>query len=210
MTAYHDGVLVDGLLKGFGDALAAELHLTPRYVAFPRKRVEDALAHGTADLLCDLRPEWLERQDWLWSDAIFTNSLMIGSRRGVAPPADLAALRGKRLGTVLGYRYGELEQALGTAFVRDEAVSDDINLSKLVRHRFDFMVTNSLYFDYQRKVHPDGRALNPERYTIMSFDTYCALPAASRIGRARVNQAIAALRRNGTMQSILDRFRVLP
>ena len=213
MTAFHDpargaAILTGGLLKDFGDALARELRLQPRYLTLPRKRVEAALIGGQADLLCDLRPEWLDSKAWMWSETVFSNNMTIVSRISTPPLSRLQDLTGKRVGTVLGYRYPEVEQQLGVdGFQRDDATSDDINTNKLLNGRFEYMMSNSLYYDYQRKVHPRGAALNPEVFTIRPFDTYCALPPTGRLDIVRVNRAIVALRKRGDMQKIYDRYR---
>ncbi len=207
MTDFRDGVLVGGLLKEFGDALARELHLTPRYLTVPRKRVEAPLAGGQADILCDLRPEWLDGKDWLWSEAIFTNNEIVTTRIDTAAVRRVGELRRQRIGTILGYRYAHLEQPLGEEFIRDDASSDDLNLSKLLRKRFVYMLTNSLYFDYQRKVHPERALLNPVAFKVTSFDTYCALPQRGKLNLPTLDKAIQALKRRGEIQAMLERFR---
>jgi polar amino acid transport system substrate-binding protein len=209
MTQFTDGHLTGGLLKDFGDALARELHMTPRYLNLPRKRVEEALVLGRADLLCDLRPEWLDGKHWLWSDTVFTNKMIVASRADTAPLAQLSALAEQRVGTVLGYRYPELESALGTHFLRDEAGSDDVNLTKLLRGRFQYLLANSLYYDFQRKVHPERARLNGMAYEVLGFDTSCAMPSDGKLRIDQVNRAIAALRKRGEMQIIMDRYRPL-
>ncbi|MQA39077.1 transporter substrate-binding domain-containing protein [Rugamonas sp. FT29W] len=207
MTDFRDGVLVGGLLKEFGDALARELRMTPRYLNVPRKRVEAPLANGQADILCDLRPEWLDGKDWLWSDAIFTNNEIVATRLDTAAVRGVAELRRQRIGTILGYRYAHLEVPLGDEFARDDAISDDFNLSKLLRKRFRYMLTNSLYFDYQRKIHPERALLNPVAYKVSAFDTYCALPPRGKLALPALDRAIQALKRRGEIQAIVDRFR---
>lgn len=207
MTDFRDGVLVGGLLKEFGDALARELRMTPRYLTVPRKRVETPLASGQADILCDLRPEWLDGKDWLWSEAIFTNNEIVATRLDTAAVRSVDELRRQRIGTILGYRYAHLEVPLGDEFARDDATSDDFNLSKLLRKRFRYMLTNSLYFDYQRKIHPERALLNPAAYKVSAFDTYCALPPRGKLALPALDRAIQALKRRGEIQAILDRFR---
>lgn len=201
-------VLTGGLLKDFGDSLARELAMQPRYLTLPRKRVEGALLEGQADLLCDLRPEWLDSKAWMWSETVFSNNMIVVSRITTPPLARVQDLAGERVGTVLGYRYPEVERQMGTLeFRRDDASSDDINTNKLLNDRFRYMMSNSLYYDYQRKVHPRGALLNPAVFTIRPFDTYCALPPNGRLDIVRVNRAILALRRRGDMQKIYDRYR---
>jgi ABC-type amino acid transport substrate-binding protein len=207
MTEFRDGALTSGLLKDFGDALARELQATPRYITFPRKRVESALISKQVDLICDLRPEWLDRKDWVWTETVFTNNQTIASRKDTPPLPHLKALAYQRVGSLLGYRYVEMETALEKAFLRDDALSDDINLNKLLTRRFDYMLTNSLYFDYQRKVHAERLQLNPVSYKITSFDTYCALPQQGKWSAVRVNRAIQALKSRGEIQAILSHYR---
>jgi polar amino acid transport system substrate-binding protein len=209
MTGFRNDILVEGLLKDFGDALALELGLAPRYVNLPRKRVETALRAGKADLLCDLRPEWLEGKDWLWTETVFSNKMIIAGRADTPPLARLADLGGERVGTLHGYRYPEVESRIGIGFQRDDGATDDVNTTKLLNGRFRYMVSNSLYYDYQQKVHPAGERLNSEVLSIRPFDTYCALSRTGRITLDRVNRAILALRARGDMEHIYDRYRRL-
>lgn len=207
MTDFRREELAGGLLKDFGDALARELGLAPRYLNLPRKRVEAALRDGRADLLCDLRPEWVDGKDWAWTETVFSNYMIIVSRADTRPLARLSDLAGERVGTVLGYRYPEVERRLGGKFQRDDGATDDVNTNKLLNGRFHYMMSNALYYEYQRKVHPAGMRLNPAVFTIRPFDTYCALPARGRLDPDRLNRAILALRKRGDMQLIHDRYR---
>ncbi|MDM5181792.1 transporter substrate-binding domain-containing protein [Massilia sp. DJPM01] len=206
MTRFQHDELTGGLLKDVGDALARELNLRPRYLTLPRKRVEVALASGTVDLLCDLRPEWLDSKRWQWSDTVFSNKQIIVGRIDTAPLAVLRQLAGKRTGTITGYRYPALERELGPQFVRDDTTSDDLNLRKLLRRRFDYMLTNSLYYDYQRRAHPERARLSRAALVVEPFDTYCALPPGAKLTLAQVNRALLALRKNGRMQAILESY----
>lgn len=207
MTEFRNEVLSSGLLKDFGDALARELGVAPRYLTLPRKRVETALLSGQADLLCDLRPEWLDGKGWSWTDTVFSNNMIVASRIDTPTLARLSDLAGNRVGTVLGYRYPEVERRLGAAFERDDAATDELNTNKLLNSRFNYMMSNSLYYDYQRKAHPNRARLNPDVFKIRPFDTYCALPPKGRLDIEKVNRAIAALRKRGDMQMIYDRYR---
>jgi polar amino acid transport system substrate-binding protein len=207
MTGFRKAALHAGLLKDFGDALARELALTPRYLTLPRKRVEAALQAGHADLLCDLRPEWVDSKDWRWTETVFSNNMIIVSRADTRPLRRLPDLSGERIGTLLGYVYPEVEEGIGRRFRRDDAASDDINTNKLINGRFRYMMSNSLYYDYQRKVHPAGKRLNADVFKVRAFDTYCALPPGGRLDFEAVNHAIAAMRKRGVMQRIHERYR---
>jgi ABC-type amino acid transport substrate-binding protein len=206
MTDIRDEELRGGILKEFGDTLSAQLRRQPRYVVLPRTRVEGALLRGHADLLCDLRPEWLDNQTFLWSDAIISNRMIVAMRSETRAPASLNALAGTRVGTIRGYRYPEVEY-LQPKVVRDNAANDSQNLEKLLRGRFDYIFTNSIYFDYQRKVHPERTQLAAHYLKITDFDTYCAVGQQSKVDIKEVNQAIAVLKARGVIQAILARYR---
>lgn len=206
MTDIRGEELRGGILKEFGDALSAQLHLEPRYLILPRTRVEGALLRGHADVLCDLRPEWLDNQTFLWSDAIISNRMIVAMRRETPVPASLDAIAGVRVGTIRGYRYPEVEH-LQPKVERDNAANDSQNLEKLLLGRFDFIFTNRIYFDYQRKAHPERARLASNHLKITDFDTYCAVPAQGRIGIKDLNHAIDALKARGIIQSILARYR---
>jgi polar amino acid transport system substrate-binding protein len=206
MTDIRHEELKGGILKEFGDALSARLRRQPRYLVLPRTRVEGALLRGHADLLCDLRPEWLDNQTFLWSDAIISNRMIIAMRSETPVPASLNALAGTRVGTIRGYRYPEAE-SLRPGIVRDNAANDSQNLEKLLRGRFDYIFTNRIYLDYQRKVHPERARLASYNLKITDFDTFCAVGRQGKVDIKEVNQAIAVLKSRGVIQSILARYR---
>ena len=209
MADLREGELTGGLLKDFGDALARELRMTPRYLPLPRKRIEDALGAGKVDLLCDQRPEWLEGKQWQWSDVVFNNFEVVATRADTRAPLRVAALGNQRVGTVLGYRYPEIESVLGERFLRDEAETEAINMTKLLRGRFNYAMDNALHYEFQRMVHPERRRLHPAPYRVRPIDTYCAMPRDGKVSLQQVNRAIASLRRRGDMEASLDRYRPL-
>ncbi len=206
MTVFDGLTLTGGILKEVGDAIAGELGQPPRYIILPRMRVEAALLQGQADLLCDLRPEWLDSKQLLWSDAIISNRMIVASRRDTSMPATLDGLAGRRIGTVRGYRYPELDR-LHPAILRDDAQNDAQSLEKLLRRRFDYVLTNRIYFDYQRKVHPDRKLLAPQSLSVTLFDTYCAARPDGNISLVALNRAIANLKARGALAAIMDRYR---
>jgi len=207
MTEFAGGGLSGGLLRDFGDDLAARLNLTPRYRLVPRKRVEETLQSGRADIVCDLRPEWLDYKGYLWSSAIFTNNMIVATRTDTRPPQSLRDLRGARLGTIRGYRYPEIDAAIGSAYVRDEAASDDANLAKLILRRFDYLVTNSLHFNYARIVHPSRQQLQPASLKIRSFDTYCAIKPDGKLTIHRLNHSVDSMHKDGAIERMMKRYR---
>jgi len=141
MTDIRGEELMGGILKEFGDALSAQLNLQPRYMILPRTRVEGALLRGHADLLCDLRPEWLDNRTFLWSDAIISNRMIVGMRSETPLPPSLNAIAGLRVGTIQGYRYPEVEY-LQPKIVRDNA-ANDTGAPQFEDHGFRYLLCDS-------------------------------------------------------------------
>lgn len=208
MTAFSNERLTDGILKDFGDTLSRELRLTPRYLNLPRKRVETALDSGQADILCDMRPEWFQQKNWLWSQAIFSNTMIVASTADTPRLHALSELSDQQVGTVHGYVFPEVDQALGQHFLRDNGPSDIHNLNKLLHKRYPYLITNSLFFEYQLKFHPARQYLNRSYLTFLEFDTYCALPANGRLTLRQINRAIEAIKARGEIRAILNRYRI--
>lgn len=207
MVNINNEVLIGGLQKDFSDALARRLNANPVYVVLPRKRLEIALDNGEADLLCDMRPEWFGGKSWLWSESTYSNSTIVVSLIDIPPIEKLSDLAGRPVGTILGYHYPELESALGPKFIRDDATSNSLNLKKLLMRRYQYLVSSTLFFDYQRKVHEHRDQLNPARFNLFAFDAYCALPAHGKFSLTQINNAIAALKKDDEINAILRRYR---
>jgi polar amino acid transport system substrate-binding protein len=111
-----------GILNDVALAIATQLDRQPRFAVLPRKRIEDALLRGNVDIYCYTSPQWLSI-DVQWSAPLLHNYDVITTRVDTAVPATVATLKDKPLGTVLGFVYPDLEQQLGSAFVRDDGLT---------------------------------------------------------------------------------------
>jgi polar amino acid transport system substrate-binding protein len=202
---------VDGMLSAsqqpktefqekLGAALARQMGRPVRYVELPRTRVMQALENGDGDVLCSYLPEWLPG-DVDWTRAFIPISEVVVTRPHVTPPEKLEDLRGKRLGTVLGFRYPELEKVIGKDYIRDDAPSAALSLRKWLAGRFDYLVTPSTAFRQQVEA---GHI--PRGYHVLLVYEVQAKCAVSRKGRFTVdeiNAAVNALEKSGELAKIL-------
>jgi ABC-type amino acid transport substrate-binding protein len=183
-----------------GAALARQLGRRVQYVKLPRNRVMAALENGDGDILCSYLPEWLPG-DVDWTHAFIPISEVVVSSPRAQPPATVADLRGKRLGTVLGFRYPELEKTLGQDYLRDDAPSSALSVRKWLAGRFDYMVVPRTVLDKQVRA---GRM--PAGYhvlTVYEVSAKCAVSRKSNISVADFNSAIDALDKAGELPKIL-------
>jgi ABC-type amino acid transport substrate-binding protein len=183
-----------------GAALARQLGRPVHYVRLPRNRIMSALESGDGDILCSYLPEWLPG-DVDWTRAFIPISEVVVTPARVKAPATVSQLRGKRLGTVLGFRYPELEKALGQDYIRDDAPSSILSVRKWLAGRFDYLVVPRNVIDKQiaaGNVPPGYHILK-----VYEVKTMCAVSRKSEISVATFNSALDALDKSGELPTIL-------
>lgn len=199
------GVLpAEGLLKDVGEALAERLGMSPVFIPLPSKRAGPAVASGAADLLCYVKPGWLEDRV-LWTHAFLTGTGIIAAHPGAPPVAALHGLRNEPLGTVLGYRYPVLDQAFMRSIRREDVPDATTNLRRLALGRIRYAVTDRAALDHFMKDNPASglrEVIEVERYQLG-----CALSPERAVLLAPLNRAIARMQADGALEALLDRYR---
>lgn len=183
-----------------GAALARQLGRPVKYVQLPRTRIMAALEDGKGDVLCSYLPEWTPG-DVDWTRAFIPVVEVLLTMPHVKPPASIEELRGKRLGTVLGFRYPTMEKALGKDFIRDDAPTSSLSVRKWIGGRFDYLLTTRNVITQHAN---DG--LLPQGYHVMivsEVKTMCAVSRKSSITVDDINAAVNALEKSGELPAIL-------
>lgn len=196
----------DGILKDMASELAAQLQRDVQFRVLPRKRLQAEIESGAADLYCYTNAGWL-KGDMLWSEPLIRNHDVIVTRRDTVQPKAIQALKNQRVGTVLGYQYPELEKLLGPQFIRDDGLSEQQNLKKLLARRYDYLIMSELDFLYLFRQRELNKQLNQTTLRISSYDNACALSRHSTIKLAQLNAAIQRLKKNNRIQAIQLRYR---
>jgi ABC-type amino acid transport substrate-binding protein len=196
--------------EGFQYQLALELGRRlgrpVRFRVLPRKRLAGVLADGEeADLACNYMPAWLAGP-LLWSRPVFERSDVLITARSAPPPQRLQELAGRPIGTIAGFSYPELETALGSGFVRDDAPNLESSLKKLGLGRVQHAVVGRASLDYQARLGHLNVELHPP-LVVSRQQTACALSPRSSVSLASLDAALAGMLGDGSIQRLLDRYR---
>jgi polar amino acid transport system substrate-binding protein len=186
--------------KSLGRALAVAAGRPVRFLELPRNRMTAALEAGDGDLLCGYLPAWLPGAlDWS-KGFIPVTDVVVSSDRVPALHA-IAELKGKRIGTVLGFRYPDFEQALGAGFVRDDGPSESLSLQKMIAGRFDYVIATmaTVHSQTERGVLPPSANV----LVVRDFKTMCAISRRGHVTPAELNAAIDIIERNGELERLL-------
>jgi len=204
MARFVDGRITEGILKDLGDQIARRLGHKARYLLVPSKRVSAALTAGEADGLCYVLDYWIDG-DFLWTRAFIPNAAIIAARPDAPRLHSLADLAGKPVGTVLGYRYPQLDVPLGTRFLRDDATDMEHNLRKIAIGRVNYAITEDLSLSWFART---NKTISLRRdLVVANITAKCAFSPKSRHAFRDVERAIDELVADGTLAAILDRYR---
>jgi len=204
-SAFANGEIVGGIHRDIGVALAQRLGRRPHFVILPRRRVPLALASGQADIACVLLPEWLPGT-YRWTDPFVWNGDVVITARTVAQPSSIEALAGEPIGTINGFAYPPLNQALGKNFIRDDAPDASTNLRKLELGHLKHVVVNERYFEYQRRRGYPKVPIYPP-LVVARQQLPCALSPASSVPLKALNDAIGEVVRSGELKRMLEAYR---
>lgn len=199
------GQLAGGILKDLGEAIAERVGRKASFIVVPAKRVSAALDNGEADALCYSTPAWTDLSHVRWSRPVFDYNGVVARRADAPPLQQLSQLAHERLGTVAGYRYLEVEAALGTSYLRDDAPDMGRNLAKLTAGRVRYAMTEKLTLAYAMRESP---APGPQlALSTVSYPTHCAFSTRRGLPLASLDRAVDALVADGSIDRILARYR---
>ena len=204
LAGFRDEKLSEGILKDIGEAIAIKIGANARFVTLPRKRSESALVSGTVDGVCYARPEWTDIK-LNWSKPFILNGDMLVASPGVPMPENLTGMKGKTIGTILGYQYPELEAEIGKDYIRDDAPSMHTAINKILISRTPYSIVDKIIFSYEAKLRPALKSL--PTLMVTNFAARCGFSPASSIPFERVNTAINQLVKDGTMDRIVQSYK---
>lgn len=204
IAQFSGNQLTGGILKDLGEALAAKLGRTARFVGVPSRRVGMLLLRGEADGVCLVQPHWIDG-DFHWSAEIIPTGGVVLARADAPPIRRLEDLRGKKVGTVGGYRYRYLEPLLGKDFLRDDAPSTEHNLRKLLAGRTQYVLMELSTAAYQVKQNASGSLRLDITYE--NDLARCAFSQQSSIPYAEIKRATDSLVAERGVEKIMARYR---
>lgn len=197
-----------GILPDFFQQLASELHGKSNITITPRGRIAMMLLYGELDAYCYSRPDWLEHSSELhWSVPIFSDRNVLVSRQETPAIKNYSDLKDKKVATVQGFQYPELEETFAAnPLMRSDSVDVATTLEKLELKRVDYALLNDLYFQYFKKTHPKVR-LNEKFFVIRTFDVFCALSPKAAFTVPEFNAAVEKLKTTKKIQELIEKYK---
>jgi ABC-type amino acid transport substrate-binding protein len=201
--------MISGLMKDLGDALARTLGMPPEYVVVSRNRVENNILQSKVDIHCNTNPKWYSNAAQLgWTRELFPQVERLISLKSEPNITKLDQLKGKRIGTTLGYHYDSLEpmwQAKQATRVNDTRL--DLLMRALEVKITDVAIDSELEFAAWAKANPhEARALKMHPLLFSSTPTMCAVAPKSNVSVKELDQAIEKMDKSGQIKAILARY----
>jgi polar amino acid transport system substrate-binding protein len=177
----RNGEPIGGLLVGLMQAVAQALGARPVFVRLPSPRVDAALRDGEVDLHCLISPAWYGADGppgRLGPPMVVLEDVLVMREPGA--PVDLAAQRGLRVGTVLGYRYDPLQAGFDAArLIREDAPSQARMLEKLRLGRSDAAVCDRRVLQHFNRGLPQAQRLHARQRVSQTVTHACLSPKAA-------------------------------
>jgi polar amino acid transport system substrate-binding protein len=135
------------------------LGVTFKLTYLPRKRLQLKLEQGGMDgIVIGMMPQWFDdvaQQKYLWTAPFAMDRFVLVLRTGHgADPNTAGSMPGRSVGMVLGYVYPGIDDWIAShGLVRNDALSEDVNLEKLRLGRVDCAVVAESVARYYLKTH---------------------------------------------------------
>ncbi len=204
LASFYNGELSGGFLKDFNETLAQRLGYKARFLSVPGRRVAIALTQGEADGVCFVMPNWIDGQ-FNWTRAVIPAGGAILAHSNAPAVSSFESLANERLGTVLAYRYPEIEAALGARMLRDDATSSELLFAKLIAGRSRYAVMDQMSVAYYKKLHPDAPVRIDHVY--VKYKAGCAFSLSSRVKLTDVDRVLGVMVQDGTVDALLAKYR---
>ncbi|MBC3916666.1 transporter substrate-binding domain-containing protein [Undibacterium sp. CY18W] len=202
--------LTGGLQKEFTDLLAKKISAHASYVAYSRRRIENAVIQGEADLMCYSSPGWFDvPKEVSWSLPTFPQVervVVMADKPGLENFPQ--QLEGKKLAVQLGYHYPQIGTQLTEGKIRRVDLTDVPGMFRMLHlGGADAMISSDSEIEGYFKNYPDKRALYKVSKTAFSIvHTQCALSHKSGWKIEQINAAIQSMLDNGDLDKIMRRY----
>jgi polar amino acid transport system substrate-binding protein len=203
----------NGILMDVLRAVTGPLDCTVTFRRLPDRRGWDMLAHGGVDVYATAR-EWIENPDrFLWTEPFMHNDDVLVYRAG-SPQiySGPESLYGRTVACIKGFVYPALEDHFGPGrIMRIDATSPEAMLELLVRGRADAVLVNHTEIRWilrtNRDLEPHRFRIDPEPVGRALFRFLFPRDRGWEPMVEQFNRRLRAMRRDGSLAAILDRYR---
>jgi len=202
--------LIGGVLKDFGDAIAKEIGASPVYVVYSRRRVEQALFAGQADVVCYFSPQWTENRDQLfWSVPNLPQIERVVVLRDKPVFNQFPQqLFDKKIATRLGYFYPQIDKEVVAGKIKRIDLTDVPSMFRLLTiGGADGLISSEAEIEGYFKTFPEQRdlfALSKTPFSVLI--TQCGLSQKSVWKIEQINRAVAHIQATGEQDAMLRRY----
>jgi polar amino acid transport system substrate-binding protein len=198
-----------GFLKELGDRVAEQLGTRAEHLVFSRRRIEQAVLSGSADLLCYYSPIWVKNVDAHWTITVLPQIERVvvpaGSKLDYGAPEDLAS---RRVAVLLGYNFTALQPLFDSGRatrVNDTQVEHLFRM--LDRDMADALIVSEAEIEGFFAQKPGERArfkVSEKPFSVV--DTQCLVSPRSPWSLAAVNSALQTLIKSGELAGLAQRY----
>ena len=200
-----DHALLGGFVFRLGERITKELSVSVNFIETPNKRIEESLKNGRIHLICNSNPEWMvDASAYHWSPPLFEEEDALLQHRDTPSIQGLADLKGKVLGTSLGFAYSlPLMEAFANHDVERKDVRDlDTRLNLLSHKRLDAIIDMRRSLAYELATRPDA-PLVFSPWVVERYYIHCAYGSQLPIPADRLDAALQKLRDSGELEALL-------
>lgn len=205
------GQATGGLLKDLGDKLAEHLGTSAQHLTFSRKRLEDSVQSGAADISCYLSPRWSDHysKNGLWTIATLPQieRVVVAADKPMpkAVPGDFA---GKQVALMLGYHYARIQplfdqkRATRQDFTRVEQLFRAVNKGEA-----DVFISSEAEIVGYLNAHSTMRSrfkVGEDNFTVVK--TQCLVSPKSPWHLAKINLALQQMLDDGTLERLAKHY----
>lgn len=196
---------IEGLVVDYVRALAEVLKRRPSFSVVTRDRLDSYLLKGQTDILCYTSTLWASNQ----ASLDFSKELFVKREIVIGPspmPKAVNGLTGKTIGTMLQYVYPLLDPYFANKkIIREDNVSEEANLKKLLHKRIDYVVTDQLFLDYFRLENSDI-VKNRQAMFLKDYPISCSISRQGRISKKDLDLAIDEIKRSGKLEQLFKKY----
>ena len=197
-----------GILFDLMNEIAREMKLPASATMIPRNRIEQLLGDGTVDMVCRTKRAWFTRPDNLvWTDTLFDTTEIIIGQLAAGDLTNLSQLNNHSVGTVIGFEYPLLSEAIANGSVtRDDAPSEESLLKKMVAGRSAYAIVDAQTYYYFVRQTNHAAMFGKRPFMLQVHETGCAISKKSKLSALQLSEAVRKIRDDGRMAEILNRY----
>lgn len=202
--------LTGGIIHDIGRLLGRKLGRPVAFVEVPRARNEEQLRSRNIDVVCITNPAWMKNPgEFVWSPKLFSEAGAVIQAAGTTPWNGIADLAGKRIGTILGYRYPNVDELFADGRAsRDDAADLDSNMQRLAIGRVDAVIDSDLPVRWWLAQHDTGGHYPVARFVTSRHDVQCAVSRQTPGADREIPDAFRSMLEDGSLQGVLARYRI--